>query len=109
MQYALLIARDETAPGATSPSDREALTALFAELGPRLVANIRLRPTSAATTVRVYDGDLVIADGPFAETKEQILGMIVVDCEDLDEALEVAAQIPVARLGTIEVRPLWEM
>lgn len=109
MQYALLIARDETAPGATAPSDQEALTALFAELGPRLKANVRLRPTSAATTLRLYDGDLVIADGPFAETKEQILGVIVVDCDDLDEALEVAARIPVARMGTIEVRPLWEM
>ncbi len=108
MQYALLIARDETAPGAT-PSDQEALTALFKSLGPRLRANIRLRPTGAATSVRVFDGDLVIADGPFAETKEQILGVIVVECADLDEAIEVAAQVPIARIGTIEVRPLWEM
>ena len=108
MQYALLIARDETAPGATI-SDQDALIALFEKLGPRLKANIRLRPTSTATSVRIYDGDLVIADGPFAETKEQILGLIVVDCVDLDEAIEVAAQFPIARLGTIEVRPLWEM
>jgi hypothetical protein len=108
MQYALLIARDETAPGATL-SERATLAALFEKLGPRLKANIRLHSTSAATSVRDFDGDLVIADGPFAETKEQILGVIVVDCEDLDEALEVAAQIPIARLGTIEVRPVWEM
>lgn len=108
MRYALLIARDETAPGAT-PADAAALNVLFEQLGPRLQANIRLRPTSTATSVRLYDGDLVIADGPFAETKEQILGMIVVDCQDLDEALELAARIPIARFGTIEVRPLWEM
>ncbi len=108
MQYALLIARDENAAGATA-SERDALTALFQQLGARLKANIRLHPTSTATTVRAYDGDLVIADGPFAETKEQILGLIVVECADLDEALEVAAQIPVARMGTIEVRPVWEM
>lgn len=108
MQYALLIARDETAPGATL-ADQDALTALFEKLGPRVKANIRLRPTTSATSVRLYDGDLVIADGPFAETKEQILGVIVVDCDDLDEAIEVAAQIPIARLGTIEVRPLWQM
>ena len=52
-----------------------------------------LRPTTTATTVRVRDGDLVIADGPFAETKEQIGGFFVVDCKDLDEAIEVASQI----------------
>lgn len=108
MQYALLITRDETARGAT-PSDFQELTALFEELGSRLMANIRLRPTGAATSVRVFDGDLVITDGPFAETKEQILGVIVVDCEDLDEAIEVAARIPIARIGTIEVRPVWQM
>ena len=109
MRYALLIARDETAAGATAMSDQDELSALFEKLGERLLASIRLHPTSTATSLRAYDGDLVIADGPFAETKEQILGMIVVDCEDLDEALEVAAQFPVARVGTIEVRPVWDM
>ena len=108
MQYALLIARDEAGSGATL-SERDQLSALFKQLGSRLKASIRLAPTSTATSVRLYDGDLVIADGPFAETKERILGMIVVDCEDLDEALEVAARLPMARMGTIEVRPLWEM
>ena len=69
----------------------------------------RLRPTSDATTVRVRDGEVITSDGPFAETKEQIGGYYVVDCKDLDEAIEVAAKIPGARLGTIEVRPIWDM
>jgi len=58
--------------------------------------------------VRVRDEGLVVADGPFAETKEQIAGFYVVDCEDLDEAIEIAARSPGARYGTIEVRPVWE-
>jgi len=56
----------------------------------------------------VREGDLVIADGPFAETKEQIAGFFVVDCQDLDQAIEVASKIPSAQWGTIEVRPIWE-
>ena len=73
-----------------------------------LVGRERLRPTSSATTVRVRGGDLVVADGPFAETKEQVAGFFVVECRDLDEAIEVASKIPNARSGTIEVRPVWE-
>ena len=69
----------------------------------------RLRPTSDATTVRVRNGEVLATDGPFAETKEQLAGYFVVDCKDLDEAIEVAAKIPGARDGSIEVRPIWEM
>jgi hypothetical protein len=68
----------------------------------------RLRPTWAATTVQVRDGDVTISNGPFAEAKEQIAGHCLIECADLDEALEVAAKIPHARQGTIEVRPIWE-
>ena len=50
-----------------------------------------------------------MADGPFAETKEQIAGFVIIECDDLDEAIEVAAQIPTARFGTVEVRPVWEI
>jgi hypothetical protein len=74
-----------------------------------LVGRKRLRPTASSTTVRVRAGELVIADGPFAETKEQVVGFSVVVCRDLDEAIEGAARIPAARYGTIEVRPVWEM
>jgi hypothetical protein len=58
--------------------------------------------------VRVQDGDVLTSDGPFAETKEQIGGFYLVDCKDLDEAIEVASKIPAARQGAIEVRPIWE-
>jgi hypothetical protein len=66
-----------------------------------------LQPVSDATTVRVRDGEVLVADGPFAETKEQIGGYDILECEDLDEAIEVAAKHPVAAFGTIEVRPFW--
>jgi len=61
-----------------------------------------------ATTIRVRGGEVVIADGPFAETKEQIAGFDILDCADLDEAMEVAATHPVARFGTLELRPFAE-
>ena len=69
----------------------------------------RLRATTDATTVQVRDGEVLTADGPFAETKEQIGGYFVVEASDLDEAVEIAAKIPGARVGTIEVRPIWDM
>ena len=74
-----------------------------------LQAGERLRPTTDATTVRVRDGETLTSDGPFAETKEQMGGFFLVDCKDLDEAIEVAAKIPGAAHGSIEVRPIWEM
>ena len=85
--------------------------AFMEEMGKRgvLQGGERLRPTTDATTVRVRDGETVTSDGPFAETKEQIGGYFVVDCKDLDEAIEIAAKIPGARFGSIEVRPIWEM
>ena len=68
----------------------------------------QLRPVSDATTVQMRSGDLLVCDGPFAETKEQIAGFYLVDCQDLDEAIEVASKIPSAQWGTIEVRPIWD-
>ena len=67
----------------------------------------RLRPDSDATTIQVRGGEVLIADGPFAETKEQIAGYDILECADLDEAIEVASKHPVARFGTLEVRPFW--
>ena len=67
----------------------------------------QLQPVSDATTVQVRGGELLISDGPFAETKEQIAGFDIIECEDLDEAIEVAAKHPVAKFGSIEVRPFW--
>jgi hypothetical protein len=68
----------------------------------------RLMPVSDATTVQVRKGNLVVSDGPFAETKEQVAGYDVIDCADMDEAIEIASRHPSASIGTIEVRPLWE-
>ena len=62
-----------------------------------------------ATTLRWKNGKVSITDGPYAETKEQLAGYYVADCKDLDEAIEVASQIPGARFGSIEVRPIWTM
>jgi hypothetical protein len=68
-----------------------------------------LHPTSTATSVRVRDGKPLVTDGPFAETREQLGGYYLVDAKDLDEAIRIAARIPVARVGTIEVRPVMEI
>jgi hypothetical protein len=115
MRYLLMICLDEESYAAMSPEEAAASMAEYGRFGETmserglLQGGERLRPTSDATTVRVRDGEVVTSDGPFAETKEQIGGYYVVDCKDLDEAIEVASKIPGARIGTIEVRPIWEM
>lgn len=68
----------------------------------------RLRPPREAKTVRVRDGEVLLSDGPFAETKEVICGYDVLECADIDEAVKVAAAHPVAEFGSIEVRPFWQ-
>jgi hypothetical protein len=75
----------------------------------RRVQGSALAPTSSATTVRVRDGQLLITDGPFAETKEIIVGFDLLECTDLDEAIEVASTHPMARVGRMEIRPLAEL
>jgi hypothetical protein len=109
MRYLLLIASDESDP----PHDEVTVEyaewmKVMAERG-LLQGGERLRPTTDATTIRVRNGETLSTDGPFAETKEQLAGYYMVDCKDLDEALEVAAKLPGARYGSIEVRPIWEM
>jgi hypothetical protein len=110
-----MICTDEDTIGAMSPEEGAAVLAEYdafgEEMGRRgvLQGGARLRPTSDATTVQVRSGEVLVADGPFAETKEQIGGYFLVDCRDLDEAIEVASKIPGAREGTIEVRPIWEL
>jgi hypothetical protein len=71
-----------------------------------LVGNGRLHGVDAATSVRVREGETEISDGPFAVTKEILGGYFVLDCRDLDHALRIAAQVPLARYGTVEVRPI---
>ncbi len=74
-----------------------------------LLAAEPLHPTETATTVRVRNGEVVLTDGPFAETKEQLAGFYLIDAKDLDEALQFAARIPPARVGSIEVRPVRDL
>jgi hypothetical protein len=111
MKYLLFIVADEDVK-LTPEQEVEARSGLeswVAEMdgrGVRLQGN-RLRPVSDATTVRVRDKEVLIADGPFAETKEQIAGYDILECADLDEAIEIASKHPVARFGLIEVRPFW--
>ncbi len=73
-----------------------------------LVGGGRLRPVREATTLRVRDGEVLVADGPFAETKEQIAGYSVLECAALDEAIEVSSRHPTAKIGTFELRPYWQ-
>jgi hypothetical protein len=115
MRYALLICDEEKRQTEMSEAEAQAQLAAYMafgeEMGARgvLQGGERLQPVTTATTVRVRDDEVVTSDGPFAETKEQLGGFYLVECKDLDEAIEVAAQIPGARHGSIEVRPIWEM
>jgi hypothetical protein len=111
MRYALFVCSDES-----QEISEEAVQARWKafmsfqedmEARDALVFLQRLQPTSTATKVSKRGGDLVISDGPFAETREQIAGFYVLECKDLDEALEIAARNPAAEFGTVEVRPVW--
>jgi hypothetical protein len=107
MKYLLLICNDGSFDGATAEElDAGAWVEETDRRGVRLLGS-RIHPPEDATTVRVKDGAPLITDGPFAETKEQICGFDIIDCADLDEAIEIAAKHPVARFGMIEVRPFW--
>ena len=112
MHYMLLIYDDERALGAMPEEERASLMREYFGYTEELVqsgafvAGAPLQPTSAATTVRTRNDETLTTDGPFAETKEQLGGYYLIDVESLDEALEWAARIPSARIGSIEVRPV---
>ncbi len=113
MRYLLLIYQDEVARSQWSEEELAAeyqdYFAFGAEMEKRGVsAGDALLPTSTATTVRVRNGKTLATDGPFAETKEQLGGYYVLECDHLDEAIEIAAKIPGARHGSIEIRPVME-
>ena len=115
MRYALLIyaneqdwANQSEEQAQTQFQDYMAFTKDIVDRG-IMKSGEALQPTSTATTVRVRNGETISTDGPFAETKEQLGGYYVVECKDLDEAIEVAARIPDVRGGSIEVRPILEM
>src|ERR1700679_494262 len=109
MRYVMLVCRDpsiELTPEqrTTIGPEVEAWVQEMDARGVRLQGQ-ELAGVQDATTVRVRGGEVVIADGPFAETKEQIAGFDILDCANLDEAMEVAAKHPVARFGSLELRP----
>ncbi|MGH8593032.1 MAG: YciI family protein [Gammaproteobacteria bacterium] len=112
MKYMLLIYTDEQA---LSETEREAcyvestrLAHQIKSSGQYLAAN-PLHPTSMASSVRVRDGRRFVTDGPFAETREQLGGYFLIDAKDRDEAIDIAARIPMARKGAVEVRPVIEI
>ncbi len=114
MRYLLLIYANEQQEAQLNPAEQEAymgeyytFTNAVRDAGVML-AGEALHPTTSATTVRVRNGQTASTDGPFAETKEQLGGYYVLDCENLDEAIKWAAKIPGAREGSIEIRPIME-
>jgi hypothetical protein len=112
VKYMLIhcVAESEELPEGGKPEAEGDLQAWLDEMEGRgvLETGDRLRPTSEATTVRLRNGEALVLDGPFAETKEQVAGFDIIDCADLDEAIEIASKHPCAGLGTVEVRPLWQ-
>jgi len=115
MQYLLLIYQAELPAGVQPGPDEMAAEFAAYDVFTRetrdrgqFVAGEALEPTSTATSVRIQGGRTVVTDGPFAETKEALGGFYLLECKDLDEAIEMAAKIPAAKRGTIEVRPIWD-
>ena len=113
MQYLLLIYSNEKEFAAMGEAATKAMTAEYTTYTESIVKSghfkggERLRPVATATTVRIRDGKTLITDGPFAETREQLAGFYLVEAKDLDEANALAARIPGAKVGSIEVRPIW--
>ncbi len=114
MRYLLLIYGDESAAAsATQEQVAQQMQAYYAFSEEARQRGLfegadALQPTQTATTVRVRNGERLTTDGPFAETREQLGGYYLLNCRDLDEAIEMAAKIPGAQTGSIEIRPIWE-
>ena len=114
MKYMLLICRDEQVWDRLGATERQQIYRETVELSDELTARgqylggFPLYPASSATSVRVRDGKRLVTDGPFAETREQLGGYMIIDVKDLDEALGIAARVPLARTSTVEVRPVRE-
>jgi hypothetical protein len=112
MKYMLLIYMGENA---MNQAERESCYVESTQFAHELHASGRylganpLHPVATATSVRVRDGKRLVTDGPFAETREQLGGYFLIDAKDLDEAIGLAARIPGARKGTVEIRPVIEM
>lgn len=119
MKYAALLTNDtadverwkqlsEDEARAAREAELPKWNALFAEIGPHVQFGAELDEPSAAKTVRVRNGETIVTDGPYAETKELIGGIFVLECEDLDHAIAIAEKIPLVSRGSVELRPLVE-
>ena len=114
MKFLAIIYNDESQYANATPEDIAATFQAHGEFGEAadkagvFGGGEGLQPTATATTVRVRDGERMLTDGPYAETKEQIGGYYVLECKDLDDALSWAARIPEAKSGAIEVRPVMD-
>ncbi len=108
MKYLCLVYIEEQKLDAVPDSDCMAYGDALRQSG-RSIAAEALQPVHTATTVRVRDGKVSMTDGPFAETKEQLAGFYLIDAADLNDAIQVAAKIPPARVGSIEVRPIRQL
>lgn len=112
MKYMLLIYLEENA---LNEAEREQCYADSAQLAQQLhskgqyLATAPLHPVATATSVRMREGKSFVTDGPFAETREQLGGFFLIDASDLDEAIAIAARIPAAQVGTVEIRPVIEV
>ena len=113
MKYMLLIYLDEKHP--LSEDERQACYVESTQLAQQLYASGQfvsanpLHPTETATSVRVREGKRMVTDGPFAETREQLGGYFLIDAENLDDAIAIAARVPMAKKGTVEVRPVIDL
>jgi hypothetical protein len=115
MKYILLVHHSEQVLGKLSETELQQMREESVQLANQINADGQyldaapLQPISAATCVRVRDGKRIVTDGPFAETREQLGGYFFIDAGDLDQALDIAARIPGARIGTVEIRPVLEI
>lgn len=115
MQYLLLIYNNEVEYDARPQAEVAQTMAEYGTFTQGIIQSgnfkggERLRPVSSATTVRVRNGKTMTTDGPFAETREQLGGYYMIEAKNLDEATAIAAKIPGARYGSVEVRPIWAM
>lgn len=109
MQFVALIHADQDAWESATDEERQAIYQRYMDFSERdeVVGGAELQSTTTATTVRVRNGDSTVTDGPYAETKEALGGLFILECDSIDEACRLAAEIPAAEHGAIEVRPVY--
>ncbi|HZB35436.1 MAG TPA: YciI family protein [Gaiellaceae bacterium] len=109
MEFLALIHEDKNGWESLSDDERQAVYQRYMDFSERseVIGGAELQPTDAATTVRVRDGDRLVTDGPYAEVKEALGGFFLLECDSIDDACRLAAEIPAAEHGAVEVRPVY--